>query len=195
MLPPRPDSAAETPIETAVLVIPPPVAVAEPVIAALALSVTEPPPTEVTALLAEALPPEPTPTEPLAKPPTPTSPSAEPVPANVSEPHATTGHAEAANAAPLAPAPSDVDVAQRDAVLTQVPPRYPDRARRRGQQGTVRLRIMLTPAGVPSEVTVLETCGFSVLDEAALTAAKQWRFAAASDAERVTTISIQFKLQ
>jgi protein TonB len=49
-------------------------------------------------------------------------------------------------------------------------------ARRRGEQGTVMLRVFVTTDGLPSRVNIETTSGSSALDAAALDAVKTWRF-------------------
>jgi protein TonB len=56
------------------------------------------------------------------------------------------------------------------------PPNYPRSARRRGHQGTVLLSVFVDSGGRVDRLKVLASSGFDVLDEAALTAVRQWRF-------------------
>lgn len=58
-------------------------------------------------------------------------------------------------------------------------PRYPLAARRAGEQGTVRLKVLVTRKGLPQRVEVEKTSGSSRLDAAALDAVRRWRFVAA----------------
>lgn len=55
-------------------------------------------------------------------------------------------------------------------------PRYPLAARRAGEQGTVRLKVLVSSDGLPQRVEVDKTSGSSRLDAAALDAVKRWRF-------------------
>jgi periplasmic protein TonB len=57
-----------------------------------------------------------------------------------------------------------------------VPPRYPEIARNKKQQGTVWLDIFLDDNGEQKQLIVHQSSGVSVLDKAALAAVKQWRF-------------------
>jgi protein TonB len=59
-------------------------------------------------------------------------------------------------------------------VLRQVDPVYPDFARRARIQGTVVLLMTVDESGQPLRVQVME--GHSVFHEAAVQAARQWRF-------------------
>ncbi|HEY6440974.1 MAG TPA: energy transducer TonB [Acetobacteraceae bacterium] len=65
---------------------------------------------------------------------------------------------------------------------TDRPPAYPEIARRRGEQGRVLLRVAVSPAGLPVNVSVAESSGYSVLDTAAVNAVEQWRFVPATRA-------------
>lgn len=77
-------------------------------------------------------------------------------------------------------------------------PIYPKIAIRRGIEGDVSLRVMLTASGVVSSVTVEKPSGSSLLDAAAVSAVKQWQFNPAmhqgEPAASVTTVPIEFKL-
>lgn len=55
-------------------------------------------------------------------------------------------------------------------------PRYPSRALRRGESGTVRVRVEVGPDGRPSQVSVAQASGSRVLDRAAVDAVRRWRF-------------------
>ena len=61
---------------------------------------------------------------------------------------------------------------------TDQPPQYPALARRRHWEGTVVLGIDCDAAGVVQLVRVLRSSGHQVLDDAAVAAVRQWRFAA-----------------
>jgi len=56
------------------------------------------------------------------------------------------------------------------------PPAYPDEARRRGWQGRVVLRVHVSAAGQPTAIEVVESSGYPLLDAAAATAVRGWRF-------------------
>ena len=81
---------------------------------------------------------------------------------------------------------------------TRVEPTYPPAARRAGEEGTVRLRILVDERGVPREVQVAKGSGFARLDQAAVDAVRKWRFAAATNGSQSITawtqVSITFKL-
>lgn len=71
---------------------------------------------------------------------------------------------------------SGSDSAQALAYLSNPKPEYPWSLRRRGVEGTVRLRVNVSAEGLPTEVIVLRSSGFDEMDRAALEAVKAWRF-------------------
>lgn len=87
-------------------------------------------------------------------------------------------------AAPVAPAGPKPTPSTASAATTlpmpvagQTPaPRYPSRALRRGESGTVRVRVEVGPDGRPSQVSVAQPSGSRDLDRAALDAVRRWRF-------------------
>jgi len=85
------------------------------------------------------------------------------------------------------------------AYLRNPGPRYPDAARRAGEQGTVTLRVLVTREGLPARVTVEKSSGSAHLDHAALEAVKAWRFTPARQgAERVESwmlVPVVFRLE
>lgn len=58
-------------------------------------------------------------------------------------------------------------------------PPYPSLSRKRGEEGTVHLRVTVSPDGRPSEITVVKSSGYSRLDNAAASHVQQWRFSPA----------------
>jgi periplasmic protein TonB len=57
------------------------------------------------------------------------------------------------------------------------PPTYPAIARRRAQQGTVTIRVLVDVEGVVQRAEIAESSGFDVLDDAAIeTVRRRWRF-------------------
>lgn len=97
-------------------------------------------------------------------------------------------------AAPTAPAPNAASTASIDRVAAPVPdqgpvvvmnpdyreppqpPIYPPRSVTLGQQGRVVIRASIDHEGVPESVVVWESSGHPLLDSAAVTAVKRWRF-------------------
>lgn len=70
-------------------------------------------------------------------------------------------------------------------------PEYPLAARRRGQQGTVLLNITVSPEGRPKAVSLQQSSGFELLDQAAIKAAQTWDFEPA----RVGTVAVESKIE
>jgi protein TonB len=74
-------------------------------------------------------------------------------------------------------APAPVTSPRSDAAYLNNPrPAYPLAARRRGDQGTVYVRVVVTAEGLAASVTLDRSSGHPSLDEAALGAVKSWRF-------------------
>lgn len=81
-----------------------------------------------------------------------------------------------------------------DAVTSFKEPAYPRLAIRRGIEGSIKIKISISPAGIPQEIVVLNSSGHDILDNAAIEAAKTWRFQAQALAYTVTkTIDFQIK--
>ena len=55
-------------------------------------------------------------------------------------------------------------------------PNYPEASRRRGEQGVVRVELLVDPNGRVVDVRVLESSGFSTLDAEAVKTVRDWRF-------------------
>ncbi len=117
---------------------------------------------------------------PAAEPPAPSPP--------VPEPSAQNGPV----ASPGTPAdqPSDVQPATPSVMAVQPArftgpglanpgPEYPRSARRRGDEGTVVLRVTVSAAGLPQQIQIRSSSGFQTLDQAAIDAVEGWRFIAA----------------
>lgn len=60
--------------------------------------------------------------------------------------------------------------------LSRVPPRYPVAARRARAEGTVYLHILIDQDGHPQDVRLHRSCGHQLLDDAAMEAARRFRF-------------------
>jgi protein TonB len=85
------------------------------------------------------------------------------------------------------------------AYLRNPPPRYPPVARRNGDQGTVMLKVLVSPEGVPARVELDQSSGSSPLDGAALDAVKAWRFVparrGAQNIEAWVRVPVVFRLE
>lgn len=102
-----------------------------------------------------------------------------------------------APAAPSAPAPSGPEY-QMGAVETPAPA-YPLSARRRGRQGTVLIRLAVSPEGQPETVSVVESSGDAALDEAAASTLVRWRLRPATENGRPVwgsvLVPVRFQLE
>jgi len=78
-------------------------------------------------------------------------------------------------------------------------PRYPDLARKRGQQGLVRVLAQIDEQGVPTDVTIAQSSGYSLLDDAALNAVRKWQFTPGMlnglPVRGSAAVSVEFRLQ
>lgn len=112
--------------------------------------------------------------------------------------------------AEAAPLPQDIEqaaVAGSPAVQAPAPlaeqspsPRYPVEAMRRGDAGTVVLRVAVDPEGRPLSIDISQRSGSRDLDRAAVEAVSRWRFEPARDAAGNPvagdlSVPIDFKLQ
>jgi TonB family protein len=83
-------------------------------------------------------------------------------------------------------------------VLTEVRPTYTDEARRRAIQGSVSLEVVVTDSGRVGNVRVLRGLGAG-LDQKAIDAVRQWRFAPARrqgvPVDVVVQVSVEFNLR
>lgn len=95
-----------------------------------------------------------------------------------------------ASAVQAPPAAQAGDPDRPAAAVQQPRPFYPRVARQRGWQGMVVLRVAVDETGHPCEVAVRDSSGHAVLDEAALDAVRQWRFAPARQGGRLITAAI-----
>ncbi len=66
------------------------------------------------------------------------------------------------------------------AYLNNPAPEYPQLARRKGEQGRVMLKVLVSESGQPEKVQVDTSSGYSKLDQAAVEAVKKWSFIPAS---------------
>ncbi len=161
----KPDVAAPPKVET------PPPAPVEPV--------DEPEP-----VLTQQVAPPPPPPIPKEKP----KPQPKPQPTKVPVAQSTpTTEAKTESLAPPSPVaasapPASLPVEQKPLVraeadyLNNPKPSYPRLSKRMGEQGEVRLRVLVAVDGRVASVQLSRSSGFERLDEAALESVKQWRF-------------------
>ena len=119
---------------------------------------------------AKAVPPPPPPQQQAAQAPreTPQTEQAPPAPPDIN-----LGDGVAATAAEIASA-GTIRRAQADS--GNVAPRYPPEAARRGEQGTVLLRIYIAPDGTVDHVEIARSSGSAILDRAAQDRIATWHF-------------------
>lgn len=65
--------------------------------------------------------------------------------------------------------------------ILESPLYYPEQARREGLKGVVNLSIEILTNGQAGSISVIDSSGSSLLDEAAVQSARQWRFIPARD--------------
>jgi len=75
-------------------------------------------------------------------------------------------------------------------VLNSLEPPYPNISRLREEEGTVYVRITLSPRGQVADVQLDKSSGFARLDDAALKAVRSWRFAPATRGGQGVTTSV-----
>lgn len=85
------------------------------------------------------------------------------------------------------------------AYLHNPEPVYPPLAQRRGQEGTVRVEVRVSPQGLPLAVSLQRSSGVPALDRAALAAVRQWRFVPAKrgvlNVEDRVIVPVEFRLR
>jgi periplasmic protein TonB len=78
-------------------------------------------------------------------------------------------------------------------------PAYPENARNKGWEGTVKLQILVSTEGRVEDVRVVASSGYAELDQAALRAVRAWRFSPAlqkgTPVAAWATLPITFDLQ
>jgi protein TonB len=71
-------------------------------------------------------------------------------------------------------------------------------SRRLGEEGTVRLKVLVDERGRPRDVQLAKGSGFARLDQAAMDAVRRWKFVAATDGAKPITawtqVAVTFKL-
>lgn len=105
--------------------------------------------------------------EPQVAPPQRVQPQARPKPA-------TPKVQRAATATPKATVPALVEA--RPSARGNRPPHYPEMARRNGWTGLCMVRVGVTAQGRAGSVSLARSSGHGVLDQAALTAVRKWKF-------------------
>ena len=107
-------------------------------------------------------------------PPAPT-PKPSPVPQSTPRPRPTATPATTSRATPP-PRPSGAVVEAAPDARRNPPPIYPETARRNGWEGRVLVRATITTLGTVSAASIVGSSGYGVLDSAAVSAVRRWRF-------------------
>ncbi|WP_323740734.1 energy transducer TonB [Caenimonas koreensis] len=75
------------------------------------------------------------------------------------------------------PAPARVELPSTSAEYLQNPkPAYPPLSKRLGEQGSVIVRVLIGPDGLPQRAELYKASGFDRLDQAALATVMKWRY-------------------
>jgi protein TonB len=104
---------------------------------------------------------------------------------------------------PSSDAPAEAAVTPpsfRAAYLNNPGPAYPNVSRRKREEGTVRLRVQVSPEGAPVQVLLDRSSNFSDLDSAAMDVVKKrWRFEPAKQGDRAVVawviVPMEFSLK
>lgn len=161
----------------------------------------EPPPpipVEPEPLPTEPSPPEPPPVEQILTTPEPVRPVATPPPIPPKPKPRPVVEPRPEKATPRTPASRTVVKAKPDSSHNP-PPRYPEMARRQGWEGVVMVRAHVSASGRVTSVSLHRGCSYGVLNQAALSAVKSWRFRPGSiggqAADTVVEVPVNFSLR
>jgi len=78
--------------------------------------------------------------------------------------------------------------------ISRTPPRYPERARKKGIAGRVELSLLVTAAGAVQDARILSAQPVGVFEDAALAAVRAWRFQPAMYEGRPVAIRVTLPL-
>ncbi len=78
--------------------------------------------------------------------------------------------------------------------IVMIRPRYPDLARRAGIEGRSVVKALVDVDGSIMDVQILASSGNQMLDEAALAAARQWKFSPAKQRDRFVRVYVSFPI-
>jgi periplasmic protein TonB len=109
--------------------------------------------------------------------PTPNAPSVQPITPPAPYVPAVPVAAVAAPAPPAPPAAPRIVLPSSDAAYLSNPkPPYPDKSNRLREEGTVRVRVLVSTEGLPLKVELSKSSGFERLDQSALDTVPKWKF-------------------
>lgn len=120
-----------------------------------------------------------------------------PVAAAPSPPQPAAPAAAAAATAPAAATPGPITPPSFTAAYLNNPgPVYPPASRRKREEGTVHMRVQVSPEGAPLQVVLDRSSGFAELDAAAMDVVrKRWRFAPAQQSGRAIAAWVRVPLE
>ena len=70
-------------------------------------------------------------------------------------------------------------------------PRYPRMAKKRGYEGTVLLNVLVSKEGRVKNLWIFESCGYNILDNAAMEAVKDWIFKPGTEDDKPVEMWVQ----
>jgi periplasmic protein TonB len=109
--------------------------------------------------------------------PTPNAPSVQPIAPPAAYVPTVAVAAVAAPAPPAPPAAAKIVLPSSDAAYLSNPkPPYPDKSNRMREEGTVRIRVLVSAEGLPLKVELSKSSGFERLDQSALATVPKWKF-------------------
>jgi len=86
-------------------------------------------------------------------------------------------------------------------IISRSPPRYPNRALKKGTQGWVQVKFAINKEGVPVDIEVVESEPAQIFDESAIKSVEKWRFSPARNqrtglpvASKNISTKVQFRL-
>ncbi|MBT3471547.1 MAG: energy transducer TonB [Gammaproteobacteria bacterium] len=101
--------------------------------------------------------------------------------------------------APASAAEAYVDAVYESSQLNNRRPKYPLKARRKGMEGVVTLQVEVSVLGEPSEISILNSSGYRLLDREARRTVSRWRFHPATQGGQPVTslveVPIRFQLK
>lgn len=90
-----------------------------------------------------------------------------------------------------APIEAPVELPTFDAAYLNNPkPAYPRPAKRLGLEGTVVLRVLVSPGGKALEIKIHKSSGTAILDDAAVNAVRNWTFVPAKQGSQAITAAV-----
>lgn len=97
------------------------------------------------------------------------------------------------------PSPTVTEPRFDAAYLNNPAPVYPNMSRRLRETGMVQLRVRVDSTGLPTDVVLAKSCGYSRLDDAALAAVRRWKFQPAmrdgTAIEATVVVPVEFSLE